>query len=102
MVTLLPQQVIAGKYRVERELGAGGMATVYIAENTILQKKVALKVMKEGALGTRPDDVERFLREAVAASQVSHSGIVEVYDAGVDEGMPWIAMELLEGESLEE
>ena len=93
--------ILAGKYRIERELGEGGMGAVYVATNQVLQKRVALKVMNE-RFASVPAAVERFLREAVAASRVSHSGIVQVFDAGEHEKKPWIAMELLEGESLGE
>ena len=93
--------ILASKYRIERELGEGGMGAVYVATNLVLQKRVALKVMNE-RFASVPAAVERFLREAVAASRVSHSGIVQVFDAGEHEKKPWIAMELLEGESLGE
>lgn len=91
--------ILAGKYRIERLLGEGGMGAVYVATNQVLQKRVALKVMNE-RFASMPAAVERFLREAVAASRVSHPGIVQVFDAGQHEMRPWIAMELLEGESL--
>lgn len=101
-MVLSPGQVVAGKYKIERELGTGGMGVVYTAENVVLQKRVALKVMHRGGLQTTAADISRFMREGVAASQVKHSGIVEVYDAGEDYGMPWMAMELLDGESLQD
>ncbi len=91
--------VLAGKYRVERQLGEGGMGAVFIATNTVLQRQVALKVMT-GSFALVPAAVERFHREAIAASRVSHPSIVQVFDAGNHEGQPWIAMELLDGESL--
>ncbi len=93
--------ILAGKYRIERLLGEGGMGSVYVAMNQVLQKRVALKVMSERFASVNAA-VERFLREAVAASRVSHASIVQVFDAGDYEGKPWIAMELLEGESLGE
>ncbi|MEQ8458971.1 MAG: TonB family protein [Sandaracinaceae bacterium] len=94
-------QVLAGKYRIERLLGEGGMGAVYVATNTVLQRKVALKVMNE-RFASVPAAVERFHREAIAASKVSHPSICQVFDAGQHEGKPWIAMEMLEGESLAE
>ena len=75
------------------------MGEVWIARNIHLQKRVALKVMLRG-VATNVEFVERFLREAVIASRVRHPAIVEVFDAGQHQGTPWIAMELLEGESL--
>ncbi|MCA9609551.1 MAG: serine/threonine protein kinase, partial [Myxococcales bacterium] len=92
---------VAGKYRIERLLGEGGMGTVYVAVNERLHKEVALKVLAEAVAGS-PEATERFMREAIAASRVKHPGIVEVFDADVHEGQPWIAMELLSGESLGE
>ena len=94
-------EILAGKYRIERLLGEGGMGAVYVVTNTVLQKRVAMKVMSE-RFAAVPAAVERFLREAVAASRVSHPSIVQVFDAGEHEGAPWIAMEMLEGESLGE
>ncbi len=96
-----PGSIIAGKYRVERMLGAGGMGAVYVAINQVLQKRVALKVMS-GAAGAGSQSVDRFFREAMSASRVRHPAIVEIYDAGMHEGAPWMAMELLDGESLAE
>src|SRR5688572_4952689 len=85
---------IAGKYRVERKLGEGGMGAVYAAENEKLRKWVALKVLSDAYAGAE-GGADRFVREAIAASSVKHPGIVEIYDADVHEGVPWIAMELL-------
>ncbi len=96
---LHPGSLIAGKYQIERQLGAGGMGAVYIAINQVLQKRVALKVMS-GDFGGQPQAMDRFFREAMAASRVRHPAIVEIYDAGMHEGAPWMAMELLDGESL--
>jgi len=98
---LSPGQLVAGKYCVERLLAEGGMGAVYIAENRVLQKRVAIKVMSEG-FSAIPGATERFLREGIAASRVSHPAIVQVFDAGEHEGAPWLAMELLEGMSLGE
>jgi protein-disulfide isomerase len=91
---------IANKYRIERLLGQGGMGAVYVAENERLRKRVALKVLSDGEFAA--EAMDRFVREAIAASSVKHPGVVEIYDADVHEGTHWIAMELLEGESLRE
>ncbi|HJL20004.1 MAG TPA: serine/threonine-protein kinase, partial [Sandaracinaceae bacterium LLY-WYZ-13_1] len=91
--------MIAGKYRIEKLLGEGGMGAVYVAINQVLQRRVGLKVMNE-RFASVPAAVQRFHREAIAASRVSHPSIVQVFDAGSHEGKPWIAMEMLEGESL--
>jgi serine/threonine-protein kinase len=99
VATLTPSSILGGKYRLVRPLGKGGMGEVWVAENAVLHKRVALKVIADEAAAS-PFAVERFLREAVTASRVHHPAIVEIHDAGVDQGVPWMAMELLEGESL--
>jgi serine/threonine protein kinase len=90
-----------GSYRVLKLLGAGGMGRVYEAEETHLQRPVALKVMLP-ALSGSPKARERFLREARAAAGVRNDHIVTVYAAGEERGMPYLAMELLVGESLDQ
>jgi serine/threonine-protein kinase len=96
---LKPGDRVAGKYRVERLLGEGGMGAVFVAENERLRKRVALKILRREIANVR-GAAERFTREAIAASSAKHPGIIEIYDADVHEGLPWIAMELLEGESV--
>jgi len=98
-MNLSPGDLFAGKYRIERPLREGGMGAVYVAVNERLHKRVALKVISE-RLGASAQHVERFTQEAIAASRVPHPGVVEIFDADVHQGAPWIAMELLEGESL--
>src|SRR5262245_49353198 len=75
------------------------MGSVYAVEHLALQSKQALKVLSP-QLARRPDQVQRFLREGVAISRVRHRAVVQVFDAGEHEGMPWLAMELFEGETL--
>ncbi len=92
--------LLAGKYRVNRELGRGGMAAVYEAEHVDLGKRIAIKVLA-AELSNSAVVIERFIREARAAASVKSPYIVEVYDSGrLVDGRPFIAMELLEGESL--
>src|SRR5579859_6953435 len=92
--------LLVGKYKVTRELGRGGMAAVYEAENTSIGKRVAVKVLA-AELANSAIVIERFFREARAAASVKSPFIVEVYDSGrLEDGRPFIAMELLEGESL--
>src|SRR5580700_10634040 len=92
--------LLVGKYKVTRELGRGGMAAVYEAENVSIGKRVAVKVLA-AELSNSSIVIERFFREARAAASVRSPHIVEVYDSGrLEDGRPFIAMELLEGESL--
>ncbi|HEV3190462.1 MAG TPA: serine/threonine-protein kinase, partial [Polyangiaceae bacterium] len=92
--------LLAGKYKVTRELGRGGMAAVYEAEHIDLGKRLAIKVLA-AELASSTIVIERFIREARAAASVKSPYIVEVYDSGrLEDGRPFIAMELLEGESL--
>ncbi|MHC5063226.1 MAG: protein kinase domain-containing protein [Planctomycetota bacterium] len=93
----LPPGIDLGKYRLLRELGRGGMGVVYEAEDTLLERRVALKLITESA-GWDPVLRQRFAREAMAAAKLSHPGIASVYDATQD----YIAMELVDGPSLRE
>ena len=91
----------AGRYEVEKPLGGGGMAVVYLAQDTDLGRRVAVKLLAENLA----DDQElrrRFVREARLAARLSHPNVVAVYDAGEEDGRPYIVMECVEGESLAE
>ena len=89
------------RYQVQRRLGGGGMADVYLAEDTRLRRLVALKVLK-GQFADDAEFVERFRVEAQASAQLSHPNIVTVYDRAA-QGPPWyIAMEYVPGESLKQ
>jgi serine/threonine protein kinase len=87
-------------YRIVRKLGAGGMGLVYEAEDTKLGRRVALKFLKEST-GHDPGAMDRFLREARSASSLNHHGICTVHAIEECDGRTFIAMELLEGESLD-
>lgn len=94
--------ILVGKYKVSREIGRGGMAAVYEAEHLSLSKRVAIKVLAAELTASKIVS-ERFFREARAAASVKSPHIVEVYDSGrLEDGRPFIVMELLEGESLAE
>ena len=92
--------IVADKYKVLREIGRGGMATVHEAEHIDIGKRVALKVLAP-ELASSAVIVERFTREARAAAAIKSPYICDVYDAGrLEDGRPFLVLELLEGESL--
>jgi len=91
--------LLEGKFRVTREIGRGGMAAVYEAENVDIGKRVAVKILAAELITSRIVR-ERFLREARAAAAVRSPYICDVYDSGMYEERPFLVMELLEGESL--
>ena len=95
--------VIAADYRIERHLSSGGMGSVYVAEQLSTGKRRALKVMKP-ELVTDAKSRRRFIDEAKVGARIESEHIVDVIGAGVDEstGMPWLAMELLDGTDLDE
>jgi hypothetical protein len=90
-----------GPYRVLEPLGSGGMGMVYLAEDTVLNRQVALKVMKP-SLAAEPTARQRFLREARAAAAVRHDNVVTIYQAGEAGQTAFLAMEFLHGETLDE
>ena len=96
-----PVSVLDGKYALLRELGSGGTGTVYEAENLIVGKRIAIKLMNASAFA-EPDSQARFVAEARAAARISHANVVDIHDLGVSrEGVPYLVMELLRGETLE-
>jgi tRNA A-37 threonylcarbamoyl transferase component Bud32 len=95
-----PGDVLAGKFRVERVLGRGGMGAVVAAHHVVLDQKVALKFLLPAAL-ENPDTVARFVREAKAAARIRSEHVVRVIDVGqLDSGAPYIVMEYLDGTDL--
>jgi serine/threonine protein kinase len=76
--------VIAGRYRLDERLGAGGMSTVYRALDNVLERQVAVKILAEH-LAEDDGFIARFRREALAAARLVHPNIVQVYDSGRDE-----------------
>jgi serine/threonine protein kinase len=97
-----PVSVLDGKYALLRELGSGATGTVYEAENLIVGKRIAIKMMSSSAFA-EPDSQARFVSEARAAARVSHANVVDIHDLGVSKsGVPYIVMELLRGETLED
>jgi serine/threonine protein kinase len=93
--------IVGGKWRIEREIGSGGTATVYAASHYAIGNRVALKVLSEDAADNDAARA-RFLREGELANRVNHDGVIKVIDTGVtDDGRPFLVMELLEGETLD-
>jgi WD40 repeat protein/serine/threonine protein kinase len=90
-----------GNYRIFRVLGAGGMGVVFHAEDLQLKRPVALKAMKS-ELALSPSARSRFLREAQAVAAIEHDHIVAIHQVGEDRGVPFLAMQFLHGEALEE
>jgi len=89
-----------GRYRLIAKLGEGGMGAVYLAEHTLMRKRVAVKVMR-AEIAARPDLLNRFVNEARAAARIVHPGIVQVFDCALDQKAgAYMAMELLRGEGL--
>jgi serine/threonine-protein kinase len=92
-------RILGGRYRLDRELARGGMATVWVAEDPLLSRRVAIKLLlPELAV----DDAlrVRFRNEAIAAAKLTHPGIVATYDTGDDDGTAYIVMELVQGKTL--
>ncbi len=88
------------RYRIDASLGKGGMGIVYRAHDTLLDRDVAVKLVSDAGLGS--EGRARLLNEARAAAQLNHPNIVTVYDAGEMDNTPFIVMELIEGDSLDE
>lgn len=94
-------QKINDRYEIVRSIGEGGMANVYLGYDTILDRNVAIKVLR-GDLSNDEKFVRRFQREALSASSLSHPNIVEMYDVGEDNGIYYIVMEYIEGQTLKQ
>ena len=98
---IMKGQKISDRYQIIKTIGEGGMANVYLAYDTILDRDVAVKVLR-GDLATDDTFVRRFQREALSASSLSHPNIIEVYDVGEDNGSYYIVMEYIKGKHLKQ
>jgi predicted Ser/Thr protein kinase len=97
-----PGTVLAGKYRIERLLGKGGMGWVVVATHLQLEQRVALKFMNSEHASEHPDSVARFIREARAAARIQSEHVARVSDVGtLENGSPYLVMEYLEGRDME-
>ena len=94
-------QKINDRYEIIRSIGEGGMANVYLGHDIILDRNVAIKVLR-GDLSNDEKFVRRFQREALSASSLAHPNIVEMYDVGEDDGTYYIVMEYVEGKTLKQ
>ncbi len=91
--------LLGGRYRLLERIATGGMGTVWEAEDTVLHRRVALKILSE-SLSSDEQFIERFRREARAAAGLSHPSVAGVFDYGVDDDVHFIVMELIAGETL--
>src|SRR5215471_11046473 len=94
-------RVLDGRYEIVGRLGAGGVGVVYRAKHAQLGRLVAIKVLQQHAAAL-PEWRRRFEREAKALSALAHPNIVTVTDSGIDDGVPYLVMELLQGKTLAE
>jgi hypothetical protein len=94
-----PGRVLADRYRLEERLGEGGMGAIWRAEHLVLAAPVAVKILERDVVDSE-EAVARFLREAKAAASLRSPHVVQILDYGVEDGVPFIVMELLEGETL--
>ena len=99
MPSFSESQILAEKYRLVRKLGQGGMGSVWYADHLALNSPIAIKLI-DPEIAAHPEALSRFMREAQAAAALRSPHVVQIFDHGIAEGVPYIAMELLEGESL--
>ncbi len=92
---------LLGHYRIAKKIGAGGMGEVYLAEDTRLDRKIALKILP-GSVAQDEERMQRFVREAKSASALNHPNIITIYEIGASSNTHFIATEYIEGETLRE
>ena len=94
-------KMLGNRYEIIEEIGSGGMATVYKAKCKLLNRFVAIKVLRD-EFANDSEFIKRFQVEAQSAASLSHQNIVSIYDVGNEDGMHYIVMELIEGKTLKE
>lgn len=94
-------KILGNRYEIIEEIGSGGMATVYKAKCKLLNRFVAIKVLRD-EFANDSEFIKRFQVEAQSAASLSHQNIVSIYDVGHEDGMHYIVMELIEGKTLKE
>ena len=98
MIAISPGTLL-GHYRILSQLGVGGMGEVYLADDTVLDRKVAVKLLPSD-VASRSDRMRRFVQEAKVAAALNHPNIAHVYEIGEHDGRNFIAMEFIDGETL--
>src|SRR5262245_39800725 len=96
---MLNSETLLGKYKILAKLGAGGMGEVYLAKDTVLDRQVAIKVLPI-ELASDESRMRRFVQEAKAAASLNHPNIAHVYEVGEADGVHFIALEFVDGETL--
>jgi serine/threonine-protein kinase len=97
-----PGHKVAGRYLIQQSIGRGAFGQVYRAQDEMLGRSVALKTVIFEGPGSTPAAVQQFLDEARTIAQLDHSHIVPVYDAGIEQAVPWMTMRLIEGQGLDD
>ena len=97
----LEGKILGNRYEIIEKIGTGGMATVYKAKCKVLNRNVAIKVLKD-EFANDAEFIKRFQVEAQSAASLSHQNIVSIFDVGKDDSMHYIVMELAEGKTLKE
>ena len=95
------RRILANRYELVRQIGSGGMAVVYQAYDTALDRTVAIKLLRE-EYADDPDFTRRFQKEAQAVARMSHQNIVNIYDFGESDGVAYLVMEYVEGSTLKD
>src|SRR5262244_1664779 len=101
MKASLSDNTMISHYRILSRIGAGGMGEVYLAQDTKLDRKVALKILP-AELAANQERMRRFVREAKATAALNHPNIAHIYEIGQSEGVNFIAMEFIDGQTLRE